>query len=301
MKRKGLLWFFFLIGIVSTSACSMFNKTKSEFETVNSDKTVESSSSMASAKEKEERYNELSRNANSPKIIEHSKQFNQDISFVAKVEGEPKQIESKDETLNGQWYISIFLMRNRATPIYLNLSDIKKETWPKNGDILRITGTTIGYLYTSYKNERVDLLDIKAKKIKTLTPKNTDVPKSSTIETDQYRVEITETDTLLDAFGESSLVIYYNFKNKKESASIPPLRTYFFFSQKNEYLKNTILGDLDRLNPKALNRDPLEPDGEMLYYETFKLLNEETPIHLAVYDDEYNLLNTLEIAVPAKK
>lgn len=301
MKQKGLLWIIFLIGIGSTTACSMMNKTKSEAERHYSDQTMPSTSSSTSVKEKEELYNELSRNANLPKLVEHSTQFEQDISFVAKMEGDPKQVESKDDTLDGQWYGSIFLMRNRNTPIYLNLSSIKKENWPKSGDILRIKGTPIGYLYTSYKNERVDMLDIKAKKLEIISYDNKDVTKSDTIETDQYKVEITETDILRDVFDEPTLVIYYNFKNKKDITSIPPLRTYFFFRQNGEYLKSTILGELDKLNPKALNKDTLEPNGEMLYYEIFKLPNEEIPVNLEVYDDEYHLLNTLEIAVTAKK
>lgn len=301
MKRKGVFWLVVLIGIGSVSACSIINKNSSKTDTHYLDKTIGLSSSKNSVKKKEELYSELSRNANSPKLVEYSTQFNQDINFIARMEGEPQKIESKDDTLNGQWYASIFLMQNRNTPIYLNLSDIKKEVWPKNGDILRIIGMPIGYLYTSYKNERVDLLDIKAKELKILPLENKSVPQCDTIETEQYKVEITETDILPDAFKDPCLIIYYNFKNKKESTSIPPLRTYFFLSQNDENLKTTILGNLDRLNPKALNRDSLEPNGEMLYYEAYKLVDEETPVRLEGYDDEYNLLNTLEIAVQSKK
>lgn len=283
MKRRYLVGLFLLIGLVLLNACSISH-------------TPKSNAPKSTLNKIEELYGELSSNANSPKMLKYSDQFNQKITFVAQVDGEPLQVKSKDDTLDGEWYVSVFLMRNRNTPMYLNLSSIKKESWPKNGDILRIDGIPIGYLYTSYNNERLDLLDIKANAIERLDLKKADVPSTKIMETEQYKVEIIGSDILSDTFDDPSLVVYYTFKNKKDYTATSPIRTYFFFSQKEKQLEVTILDDDNKkLNSKALHRDTLESGEEMLYYEVFKLLDAESTVDLNVYDDEYNLLNTIKI------
>ncbi|MGX7245708.1 DUF5067 domain-containing protein [Enterococcus quebecensis] len=303
MKRKRLLALFLLTGVGVLAACSAFSNVKKNVpETSHTEKKVNSDSAMRSLKEKEKLYDDLASNANSPKMLKYSDQFKQKISFVAQVEGEPKQVKSKDDSLNGEWYVSVLLMRNKNTPIYLNLSDIKKKNWPKNDDILRIEGTPIGYLYTSYNNERLDLLDMKASALEVVNVKNESVSSDKVIETNQYKVEITAIDLLQDAFEDPSLVVYYNFKNKKGYRSVSPLKNYFYFSQKKKRLETTILNvNNNQLDSKAINRDTLEPGEEMLYYEAFKLLDLEEKVYLDVFDDEYNLLNTLELSVPGAK
>ncbi|WP_375179158.1 DUF5067 domain-containing protein [Enterococcus rotai] len=295
MKNRYLVGLFLLMGLFLLGACSMITDEKgSVSETSNTKKN----GAADKVKKNDKLYGELARNVASPEMLKHSEQFNQTIHFVAQVEGEPQQIESKDDTLNGEWYISVFLMRNRNTPMYLNLSAIKKENWPKNGDILRIKGTPIGYLYTSFNNERLNLLDVEAKTIETIEFQDEDVPANKIIETEQYKIELTNTDILSDTFEEPCLLIYYNFKNKGEFRAISPLKTYFTFSQKNEVLATTILSsDNEQLDSKALNRGALEAGEEMLYYEAFKLVDTTTPVNLSVYDDEYNRLNYVEISV----
>jgi hypothetical protein len=290
VRKKWLLALLLLFGITSVAGCSTINR----YIKKNDKATITSTSLM----NQEKLYSELSRNANYPKMLKHSEHFNKEQTFIIKISESPSQLESKDETLNGEWYVPAFLMRNQDVPIYLNLSSIKQELWPKTDEIVKITGTPIGYLYTSYNNERLDLLDVKVKRIERVKGINKKVSAEKIIETDQYRVEFTGTDTLLDTFGDPSLIVYYNFKNKKEFASISPLKTFFNFSQNEEVLERTILdGDNKILDSKALQNDVLEPDEEMLYYVALKLKDTSRPVVVRVYNDEYRLLNELELLV----
>lgn len=292
MKRRHLFGLFLLIGLAFLSACSIANN---ETKSIPND---EKANSNVNSYDLDNLYRELAGNVMSPKMLKHSDQFERQISFVAKAKGEARQVESKDETLNGEWYISVFLMRNQQTSIYLNLSAIKKEDWPKQDDIIRIKGSPIGYLYTSFNNERLDLLDVEAKSIEVLSLKNTDIPDSKVVETMHYKIEFTNTDIITDVYKEPSLVVYYNFKNKRKYMAVSPLKTYVVFKQNNEVLQTTILdSNNEKLDSKALNRDTLEAGEEMPYYEAFKLIDTDNPVRLYVYDDEYNLLNCTEIAI----
>ncbi|MGG5343981.1 DUF5067 domain-containing protein [Enterococcus sp. AZ192] len=294
MKNKWLLTVFVLLELLSMTACSTpINHVQDDGKP-----KVIKDSSIA----QEQLYGELSSLVSFPKQIKMSDFFNKKISFVVKAQGEPYQIESKDKTLNGVWYIPVFMMRNPKKPIYLDVSTIKKEQWPKDGEILKVDGVPIGYLYTSYQNERLDLLDIKAQKIKKVVDSEKEVATKQIIETQTYRIEFNGVDSLLDSFNEASMIVYYHFKNKKQHAAISPLKTYFQFSQNNEVLEPTfILLDNELLDPKAINRDSLESGEEMLYYEVYKLKNEEIPVIVRTFDDEYTLLNELEMPIKKMK
>lgn len=294
MKNKWLLTVFVLLELFSITACSTpINHVQDDGKT----KVIKDSSIT-----QEQLYGELSSLVSFPKQIKMSDFFNKKISFVVKAQGEPYQIESKDKTLNGVWYIPVFMMRNPKKPIYLDISTIKKEQWPKDGEVLKVDGVPIGYLYTSYQNERLDLLDIKAQKIKKVVDSEKEVAAKQIVETQTYRIEFNGVDSLLDSFNEASMIVYYNFKNKKQHAAISPLKTYFQFSQNNEVLEPTFISlDNELLDPKAINRDSLESGEEMLYYEVYKLKNEEIPVIVRTFDDEYTLLNELEMPIKKMK
>ncbi|GGC83426.1 DUF5067 domain-containing protein [Enterococcus wangshanyuanii] len=290
MKNKWLLTFFLSLELLSITACTTtINRTQYDEKP----KVMQNSSTV-----QEQLYGELSNLVSFPKQIKRSDLFNQKISFVVRAQGEPYQMNSKDTTLNGVWYIPVFLMRNQKIPIYLDLSNIKKEQWPKDGEILKVDGLPIGYLYTSYKNERLDLLDIQAQTIQKVVHSKKKVTTKQIIETQMYKIEFTGTDHFLDSFNEANMIVYYNFKNKKQHAAISPLKTYFQFSQNDEVLEPTFIPwDNELLDPKAINRDSLESGEEMLYYEVYKLKNEETPLIVRTFDDEYALLNELEMSI----
>ncbi|MGC6767268.1 DUF5067 domain-containing protein [Enterococcus sp. LJL128] len=250
---------------------------------------------------KEAIYENLANYAGMPKMIAYSEIIDETITFVAQMRGEPEEIISSDETLNGQWYIPVYLMRNRDTPIYLNISNIQKEKWPKNGDILQITGKPVGYLFTVHNNERVDVLDIEVSELKVHLTDSEKAADGKIIETDTYKITLIDTAVINDSFERLTLILYYNFKNKKEVNAVPPIRTYFFFKQEEELTANFLAREHESLNPSALNYEVLEPNVELLYYTAVLLSNQNEPVELTVYDDEYNLLSRVVLPVPTSE
>lgn len=250
---------------------------------------------------KEELYSILHMYASNPQLITQATIFEQQITFVAKVSGESMEIESPDTTLAGKSYVAVYLLRNQSLPIYLNISMIEREHWPQDGDLLRITGIPTGYLYAVHENQRINILDIEAMSIEQQTS-TTNVTAEKMIETNEYKITIADTEILYDAFDNQTMIIYYTFKNKKASIAASPIKTYFFFSQGGEQLTHTVLADHNEaLDPSALSIELLEPGTELLYYSALKLIKQDMPVEMRVYDDEYTLLNKQSLKLSEAK
>lgn len=305
MSKKYLLGlvFIFILGMIVNS-CFLFRQSDLRDITTN-DSVAKSTQTILDSDQKESEFqmnNELYSNlytyVNNPQLITQSGMFEQEISFVAQMKGSPMKIDSPEETLDGEWYISVYLLRNQKKPLYVNVSLIEKEAWPKDGDVLSISGKPVGYLYAIHENERINVLDIDGTDIKKRTHTIPPITEG-TIETMDYKITITDMVVVPDSFDNKALIIYYTFKNKKNSTAISPIRTYFFFTQGKEQLSHTILADQsDKLDPMALKDEALEPDTELLYYAALHLIEEKMPVNITVYDDEYNLLSRQELSLP---
>ncbi|MBP1046936.1 DUF5067 domain-containing protein [Enterococcus sp. BWM-S5] len=283
--------------MLHNSAASITPPDSSEAEvSERSDEQVEQSIQI-----NEDIYDDLYTYVSNPQMISQAAIFEQELSFVAEVRGEAMEIESPDDSFVGEWYVTAYLLRDKDTPIYLNISSLEKEDWPQDGDVLKITGKPVGYLYAAYENKRMDVLDMKAVSLEEKRS-STQAAAKETIETDDYKITITDTAVLYDSFDDQTLIIYYTFKNKKSTIAASPIRTHFFFTQGENQLAHTILADSnDQLDSLALKNDLLEPNTELLYYAALKLAEEETPVKMTVYDDEYNVLSMLELAVTEAK
>ncbi|MGL4695642.1 DUF5067 domain-containing protein [Enterococcus larvae] len=283
--------------MLHNSAASITPSDSSEAEVLEgSDEQVEQSIQI-----NEDIYDDLYTYVSNPQMISQAVIFEQELSFVAEVRGEAMEIESPDDSFVGEWYVTVYLLRDQDTPIYLNISSLEKEDWPQDGDVLKITGKPVGYLYAAYENKRMDVLDMKAVSLEEKRS-STQAAAKETIETDDYKITITDTAVLYDSFDDQTLIIYYTFKNKKSTIAASPIRTHFFFTQGENRLAHTILADSnDQLDSLALKNDLLEPNTELLYYAALKLVEEETPVEMTVYDDEYNVLSMLELAVTEAK
>ncbi|WP_086350116.1 hypothetical protein [Candidatus Enterococcus clewellii] len=233
MSKKYLLGlvFIFILGMIVNS-CFLFRQSDLRDITTN-DSVAKSTQTILDSDQKESEFqmnNELYSNlytyVNNPQLITQSGMFEQEISFVAQMKGSPMKIDSPEETLDGEWYISVYLLRNQKKPLYLNVSLIEKEAWPKDGDILSISGKPVGYLYAIHENERINVLDIDGTDIKKRTHTIPPITEG-TIETMDYRITITDRVVVPDSFDNKTLIIYYTFKNKKNSTAISPIRTFF--------------------------------------------------------------------------
>lgn len=290
MKKKWLIGLMLTLSVATFSGCST-GKPQEEGSTKTSEKTSEVSRS-----EKEQLYIDLSYYGKNPDIM-NSTSLNGTLDFVARVGGEVEKL-TFDEKPGEQPYVPVLLARDLDTPLYLNLSKLKEENYPAVGDVIEIKGEVLGYIYSTYENERINVLDIEAKEIKTLAMETENIPASDTIETENYKVVIKETELLYDSFENPKLVVYYTYKNKTELSSLPPVSTFFDFIQKDVWLETSIMSSMiEGIDGNALSSDSTEPGDEMLYFIIVSLENIDDPVSLEVYTDEYQCINTLEIPI----
>ena len=334
MKKKALLGLLLLASVGTTAGCSIVRdltqigssekeqaltstssekerqtQKKSQKDTKDTGessekKTKETSESTVDlqeeAKEKTLFYSRFSALVGSADGVGNSDFLNKELNFVAQIGGDPEQSENGDESLKDQWYVPVYLLRNPRNPIFLNVTNIPKEEWPKSGDVVRIKGKLVGYLYSTYENEKINMLDIDAKAIEKVTIDEASIPATTTIDTELYKITITSTALLYDDFDDPNLVVYYNFDNKQETSERPPVDTYFFFMQGETRLDHSIFIDAEEgLDPKAIHNQYIEPGFELLFYEAFPLETLDMPVSLTVYDDEYTPLTRVEIPIPS--
>ena len=222
-----------------------------------------------------------------------------EFTFVAMIFDEGEELYFEDDDYTG-FYYSAGISRNWDDYFMLDTKGL--DTNFKDGDIVKITGSTNGTVYWTEDNERVEVLDIKAKAVVPYTPAEIETSHDAKVTLkDGNIIEFVGAHTTKDSFNEV-VAVYFNFTNKGSKEAAPSLRDFYIEYAEEEASSSSF--SLDELDASALRISAGSPDKTyagktQLYciaYTGDKEAARDEPIYFMLYDDEFRC--THEIALP---
>lgn len=299
MKKVHLALILSLVFIFTLSACS----PKDMLGALNTASAEENSITSRP----DALYSELARLAADPESVENSDLFDKEITFTVMVFSEPELFEFDEVDGGNQNYIWAGLSRDMDNAILINVDNI--QDIPDPYEVISLTGTITGYVYSVEDNETVSVVDVAAASWTALTPSETPAGTQNIQIADTAYSDLKGTFTFkeaqltADVFGAPTAIVYFEFANEGTEDWAPPVRRLDFYQ--GDELLNLTISDVDAaIDGSALDAFSAPDDTLVgktnLYFLTMNGTEEfpltaDTPISACYYDDDFNLVSQVDI------
>lgn len=225
-----------------------------------------------------------------------------DITFTAYILNDPEALELEGTT---KQYISAVIARNSKDYMLINVDDLDEV--PAAGSYATVSGSMNGYIYYTADNQNVKIVDLKAKKITAKeTEDNPSTENKVSIDDGLTKGSIVfkEAEFTKDNFGRDAVLLYFEYTNEDNRDEVPAINT-ITFRQGDTYLGSNSYRVEAEIDPGALDTlaTNTTPQGKTsLYYTVLYPLDSEVTltsdsVTANYYDDDFNCLNEVEIAV----
>ena len=243
-------------------------------------------------------YSELDRIIGYTDALERT-ELTGEFTFCAMIYDEGEEVTFEEEDYTG-FYYSAGISRNWDD--YFLLDTMGLDTDFKDGDIVKVTGSTDGTIYWTEENDRVEVLSIKATAVEKYTPEDVEPTSDAKITLEDGNIiEFVGAHATKDTFGKAA-VVYFNFTNNGSDEDSPSL-SEFYVNHADEEASITIMS-LDELDASALRMgagitEDTYAGKTQLYcvaYKIYDSVSTDEPIYYSLYDDEFRC--TYDLAVP---
>jgi len=230
------------------------------------------------------------------------------FSFVAEVVSEPFEMTLDGETYT---YQEVYICRNYDDPILVDVADV--ETPAEGGTYATITATWTGSIYWTEDNKRVEVLDLKGKKMEPFTVPDIEPSENESIHLEKYSyngsIDFVGAHYTKNSFNDV-VVVYFNFTNNAPDTNtklsgVSSLLGMLDVYHGDAFATESSAFSPDELDPSALKAGDITsytPSGKtQLYYTVFKAEPDagEDFMYFALFNDEFALTDVVTLPIAA--
>lgn len=249
-----------------------------------------------------------------------------EFTFTAMIVSDPYDM-SFDEETEEYIYQNAVIARNAEGGFMLDVSDVESA---EPGDVVSITAVVKGLIYNTIDNERVEVLDLTAKKMEKRDP-NFDLESSNVKEIKTKDKDVTiefEKAFMEDQSGvtndpadanysiglknEDTLIVYIKYTNNGDSDAKPIASDYGYMYLGGTRMKNTTIHSNLEVEENRLLADSFVettfPGKTQEYYLEIAPdvtgeggVQEGVSLEFENYDDDFNLIHYLSLPVEVLK
>jgi hypothetical protein len=294
MKKAKII---FLTGLIllGLTACAKVKEEASQ---------ILGGSSETAKIDSEELYEDLASIVSKPEYINdfHEDYWSLDVEFALYVFDAPEAYTFDDEEsadINGHKFAPAVLARDVEAYFLLdveNITDIQVEA----GKYYKVKASLEGTFYSTEGGERSDIAYFEVKDMEEYTPVSSEVS-DTTFSVSNGDITIFDYEMVEDVFGEEIFVLYFEFENNTDKEQSPAIYEMVIdhaemFLTNTDLYTDAELKHTDALASRGYGNDDTTPAGQSLsYYISYTLEDTSQPIYFELYDDEFNVVNSLEI------